>query len=270
MGRRSILLIVAVLIALLGTSLIVLYVKGIDQRATEGQEMVPVLIASATIKAGEDVAAAQEAGKFEKTQVRRADLITGALTSTSDISDSVALATIYPGEQILKAKFGSLSETQSLVITDNKMAVSVELTDFERVAGFVNPGSEIAVFATAPSPVRLDFLGKETKLGPVTRLVLARTLVLGVGTTSVTSKKTTTDEGEESIEAVAQTILTLAVTQEEAEKLIHADRLTDLTFALLTKDSKSTDGPGATLFDIFPETFALNPTASPTANPTAP
>ena len=41
---------VAVMIALLGTALIVLYVKGIDQRATEGQEMVEVLTASATIE----------------------------------------------------------------------------------------------------------------------------------------------------------------------------------------------------------------------------
>ena len=39
------------------------------------------------------------------------------------------------------------------MIPDDKMAVSVELTDFERVAGFVNPGNEVAVFATALDPV---------------------------------------------------------------------------------------------------------------------
>ena len=43
---------------------------------------------------------------------------------------------------------------QNLVIPDDKMAVSVELTDFERVAGFVNPGSEVAIFGTAAAPVR--------------------------------------------------------------------------------------------------------------------
>ena len=75
MARRSVLLMVAVLIALVGTALIVLYVQGIDQRATEGQELVEVLTATEHLDTGETVAAAQEAGKFEKKQVRRDDMV---------------------------------------------------------------------------------------------------------------------------------------------------------------------------------------------------
>jgi pilus assembly protein CpaB len=254
MARRSVLLIVAVLIALVGTSLIVLYVQGIDSRATAGQELVEVLVATDVVDPGEEVSAAQEAGKFEKTEVRREDLVEGALTSTSSITDLVAINTIYAGEQILAKKFGNLGAAENLIIPDDKMAVSVELTDFERVAGFVNPGSEVAVFATALSPIRLTPDGKEIKLGSVTRIVLTRTPVIGVGTTSVTSRTTKTEEGEETAE-VAQTILTLAVTQDEAERLIQADRGADLTFALLTDETKTEDGPGATPGDIFPETF---------------
>ena len=55
MARRSMLLIVAVLIAALGTAMIVLYVRGIDDRATQGQELVEVLTATAMIEAGETV-----------------------------------------------------------------------------------------------------------------------------------------------------------------------------------------------------------------------
>ena len=86
--------------------------------------------------------------------MRRDDLVDGALSSTGSISDLVALGTIYPGEQIIAPKFGSLGDTESLVIPDDKMAVSVELTDPERVAGFVNPGSEVAIFVSA-DPVAL-------------------------------------------------------------------------------------------------------------------
>ena len=149
MARRSVLLAVAVVIALLGTALIVLYVQGIDKRATEGQEMVEVLAATATIEPGEYVAAAMEAGKFEKRQVRRDDMVDGALSSTGSISDLVALGTIYPGEQIIAPKFGSLSDADGLVIPDDKLAMSVELTDPARVAGFVNPGSDVAIFISA-------------------------------------------------------------------------------------------------------------------------
>lgn len=252
MARRSVLLLVAILIALAGTAMIVLYVQGIDARATKDQELVEVLVATETIDTGESVTDAQEAGKIEKAEVRRADLVDGSLSSTSSISDLVAIGTIYPGEQLIAKKFGSLGDTQSLVIPDDKMAVSVELTDFERVAGFVNPGNEVAVFATAMDPVALLPDNKEQKLGSVTRIVLTRVPVLGVGTTSVTSRTTESEDGA-TTEEVARTILTIAVTQDEAERLIQADRVTELNFALLTDDSKVENGPGANLGTIFPE-----------------
>jgi pilus assembly protein CpaB len=253
MARRSVLLLVAVLIALVGTSLIVVYVQGIDARAAEGQELVEVLVATETIDAGESVSAAQEDGKFERKEVRRDDLVDGALSSTSSISDLVATGTIYPGEQLIAKKFGTLGDTDSLVIPDDKMAVSIELTDFERVAGFVNPGNEVAIFATATSPTLIEPNGEETKLGDWTRIVLARVPVVGVGTTSVTSRTTETEEGEQVTEEVPRTVLTIAVTQAEAEKLIHADRTTDLTFALLTDESKSQDDRGVGLGGVMPE-----------------
>ncbi|WP_107774626.1 Flp pilus assembly protein CpaB [Nocardioides sediminis] len=253
MARRSLLLIVAVLIALVGTSLIVLYVQGIDARATADQELVEVLQATDVIDAGEDVAAAQEAGKFAKTEVRRADLVEGALSSTSSISDLVAIGTIYPGEQILAKKFGNLGDAGTLVIPDDKLAVSVELTDPERVAGFVNPGSEVAIFVSA-DPVLYRPDGKEQKLPQYTGLLLPKVEVVGVGTTSIAAKTTKSEDGEET-EQVARTILTVAVDQKQAEKLIFASRNGDISFALLNGDSQVADGAGVRAADIMPGAF---------------
>jgi pilus assembly protein CpaB len=247
--RRSVLLVVALVIALLGTGLIVLYVKGIDSRAVAGQELVEVLVATDAIDTGESVSAAMEAGKFEKGQVRRADLVEGAIASTTEIQDLVALATIYPGEQIIARRFGSLGQTEGLVIPDRKVAVSVELTDPERVAGFVNPGSEVAVFVSADlSALFAD--GSSQNLGPKTQLLLPRALVIGVGTTSVTPRTTTVD-GEQITEDLPRTILTLALDQEDAEKLIFADRNGDLNFALLTTDSRVKPGRGVRGNDVM-------------------
>ena len=99
MARRSVLLLVAALIALAGTAMIVLYVQGIDARATKDQELVEVLVATETIEIGETVAAAQDAGKIDKAEVRRIDLVDGSLSSTTSVADDVAIGTIYPGEQ---------------------------------------------------------------------------------------------------------------------------------------------------------------------------
>jgi pilus assembly protein CpaB len=255
MARRSMLLIVAILIAALGTAMIVLYVRGIDDRATQGQELVEVLTATAVIEAGETVSAAQEAGKFEAKQVRREDMVAGALDSTENITELVALGTVYPGEQIISDRFGTLGSIENLVIPDDKMAVSIELTDFERVAGFVNPGSEVAIFGSAATPVRRLPDGTEQTLSAVTRIILTRVPVIGVGTTSVTSTTITTDGGEQVTEAVPRTIITVAVTQEEAEKLVLADRTTELTFALLGAETDSRDKAGVNPVDILPETF---------------
>lgn len=245
MARRSVLLVVAVLIALAGTTLIVLYVQGVDQRATEGQELVEVLTATDVINTGDTVADAQAAGKFETSQVRLEDLVEGALTSTSSISELVAIGTIFPGEQVIARRFGSLGDTSSLVIPEGLLAVSVELTDPARVAGFVNPGSEVAIFVSG-TPV----LGAQ-QLPAYTGLLLPKVQVIGVGTTSITSRNTTEGE-QQTVEQVAKTILTLAVDQEQAEKLIFASRNSEVAFALLSEDSKVAAKRGVTVRDIMP------------------
>jgi len=40
-GRETVLLVVAVVIATLGASLVYLYVRGVDQRATPGEQLLP-------------------------------------------------------------------------------------------------------------------------------------------------------------------------------------------------------------------------------------
>lgn len=253
MARRSVLLVVALIIALVGTAMIVLYVRGIDARATEGQKLVEVLVATEVIDAGQSVASALDGGKFEKKQVRLDDEVDGALSSTTAIQDLVALSTIYPGEQVIATRFGSLGDSENLVIPDNKIAISVELTDPERVAGFVNPGSEIAIFASI-DPVVIE--GEVSRQLPTyTQLLLPRVLVVGVGTTTVSARTTTTDDGDAVTEEVPRTILTVAVDQKEAERVIYANRNGDVTFALLSKESSVKVGPGSRGNDVMPEAF---------------
>jgi pilus assembly protein CpaB len=254
MARRSILLSVAFAIAALGTAMIILYVQGVDARATEGQQRVEVLTATDVIDTGESVADAQAAGKLEKTEVVRDDMIEGALSSTSAIDDKVALGTIYPGQQIIGQQFGAPGSEETLTIPDDKLAVSVELTDPARVAGFVNPGSQVAIFASGdPEVYKPD--GTTQKLAPYTRILLTSVEVIGVGDTSMSSRTTTDDEGKQTTEQIPRTILTVAVTQEQAERLIYASRNGDLSFALRTDKSKATDNPGVTARDIMPEVF---------------
>ena len=61
-----------------------------------------------------------------------------------------------------------------------------------RVAGFVSPGSEVALFLTGPH--------RRTTGRGHSRILLARVKVLGIGDTSTMTSITTTTEGESTTE----------------------------------------------------------------------
>ena len=87
MPRRTLLLLVAGVAALLGVLLIVVYVQGIDARARKGQEIVEVLYTRQPITLGTSGAAAQSAGSFELRKVPREDRKSTRLNS-SHVSES--------------------------------------------------------------------------------------------------------------------------------------------------------------------------------------
>jgi pilus assembly protein CpaB len=71
-------------------------------------------------------------------------------------------------------------------------------------------------------------------------MLLKRVLVLGVGSTSTTTKTTvTTADGQATTQEVPKTLLTIAVSQDDAEKVIFADSEPNgnLAFALLNDKS---------------------------------
>ena len=83
-------------------------------------------------------------------------------------------------------------------------------------------------------------------------MLLDRVTVLGVGSTTPVTTTTTTTDGTQQTEQLPRTLLTLALTQEEAQKVILASKTLDVTFALLTKDSNVGDSPATTGTDVLP------------------
>lgn len=243
MDRRKILLVVAVLVAALGAALVFLYVRSADDRAEEKFVTVEALRATVTIAAGESIDDAFAAQKMALQSVPNDQLLTGYQNSIAGLSGRVALTTIYPGEQIVDAKFGATSAVAStLQIPDGKIAISVNLTDPARVAGFVSPGSNVAIFLNATD----DVDGKA-----YTRMLMGPVTVLGVGSTTPVSTTTTDETGVATTEQLPRTLLTLALDQTEAERVLYAQGNGELAFALLTDESTVTPGPPITATDLF-------------------
>ena len=94
------------------------------------------------------------------------DVVPGALSDATPLADLVAIAPIFAGQQIIAAQWGTTGQTTGLSIPDGKIALSVQLGDPERVAGFIAPGSTVAIFATG---------------GPKVQALLSNIPVIGVG-----------------------------------------------------------------------------------------
>ena len=175
----------------------------------------------------------------------KGDLLPNSQTDTEELKGLVATTTIYPGEQIVSDKFGQAAEAlaakSALDVPKGDIAISVNLTDPGRVAGFINPGSEVTVIFTGKPDSGIGF----------SRMLLPRVTVLGVGSTTTTTKTTTTAEGEQTTAEIPQTLLTLSVSKEEAEKVAFAVANGEVVLGLRTPESSVKSGPGATFTNVF-------------------
>lgn len=236
MGRRTLLLVAALVVASLGTLLVFAYVRDADDRALKDQQPKRVLIAKTLIKAGTSGADAQGKGAFETRPIPASAVIEGALSEIRPVENLVAVADIFPGEQIITAKFAASGETSILPIPPGKIAMSIQMGDPERVAGFVQPGSEVVVFISGsvvvPGP---DATITQNKA--ITTVLLPSVTVLAVGPTTL---RTTATGATGNKEALPTAILSLATTQEEAQKLIFGQNNGELYFGLRNDDSRIT------------------------------
>lgn len=238
MERRRILVVAAALIAALGAVFVFVYVRDADHRAQDKYRTTNVLVATSQIAAGETIEAAESAGKIATKPVTNSMLLPGHQTGVSALTSQVALTTIYPGEQIITSKFGTLAAPpSSLQIPKNQVAVSVNLTDPARVAGFVNPGSQVGVYMTGSDP---------TAGTTFAQVLLPDVTVIGVGSTTPIST-TTTDQstGDQKTEQLPRTLLTLAVSPADAQKILFAQGNGELAFVLLPADGTTTIKRGA-------------------------
>lgn len=223
MGRRTLLLIAALVVAALGTALIFLYVNSVEEEALDGAAPVEVLVATQEVAAGTNAADASNDGAFEIQTVPKSAAAVGAITDITVISEDVALTNIFPGQQILVQMFGAPGTTDTgLNVPKDQLAMSIQLGDPERVAGFVAPGSDVTVFYTD---------------GEDTMVLIPKVNVLATGATTLATQVTTDETGESTTSEIPQAILTLSTNQLEAQRIINGQANGALYFGLL--------GPGA-------------------------
>lgn len=238
MTRRIIGVLLAIVLAVIGTGAVLLYVYTAKNSVAEGQTAVKVLVATQRIPAGTSGESIKSKGLVEEIVMPAATVPADSLTEVLAELDKLVLThDVQPRQLILKGMFGAATRLSGGIAVPEKMlALSVKMAIEEEVGGFVRPGSQVAVFVTMDA----------TEGKSVTKLLLPRVETLAVGAygqDGVTSSQKD-DEADGRVAGTVTLLVTVAVNQADAEKLVHAARQGELYLALLTDTSEVQPGPG--------------------------
>jgi pilus assembly protein CpaB len=236
MGRRVIAIMAALVVALLGVVGVVVYAQAADGRALAGQATETVFIAKAAVPMGTTAADAVSQQLMGQEKVVAKGVPQGALKAiTSDIAKLVATSSIVPGEIILASRFGAPSSVaRSQVIPAGQIAITVSLTDPQRIAPLLTPLSHIVIFDTLGGKSS----GATASTPQVTRILLPDVEVIGVGSQTAQPASATTPAGATQPSSSA-TLVTVAVSPADAQLLVHAVQTGNLLYGgLLGTDVK--------------------------------
>lgn len=147
MNRRILAAVLALGLAIVGTVVLVSYVRGADARALAGVEATPVLVVTEPVPQG--TPAAQLAGSVRLEQIPAMAVATGSVADLADLGDRVTTVALQPGEQLLASRFAdesSLEPPGIVEVPPGNSEVSILLEPQRAIGGRLAAGDEIGVY----------------------------------------------------------------------------------------------------------------------------
>ena len=240
MNRRIALIALAIVLALVGTFAVYAYAKSADNRAVADTKSATVLVTTKRIPAGTSWADTVK-GKYVTAEHLPAGSVPAS--AVSDVAHAaigkhaVAQADIAPGQVLLRQSYGTkVSQTGVLAIPKGDIAVSVQLPSNADVANYVAPGSDVIIFVTSQLKTKNKYAMTNGTDLMVTRTVVPRATVIATSNTAPTAVAGTT--AASSTTSDSTTMLTLALSQYDAERVILAQGAGSLYLGLLSASSK--------------------------------
>jgi pilus assembly protein CpaB len=252
MQSRVLAIIIAVVLALVATTALVVYVNGADRRAIDDQSPVEVWVATQLIKAGTSGRDAKNNGQIALRAVPKSSTSSETIRSLNQVADRFAAVDIVPNEQLLKRRWvGSedIAGRRLLQIPVGHQAVAIELDLTRQVAGFVTPGDSVSLILSMKRPVpggepveKSEFLLQNVRVLAVGATALANANAQGGG------GRVTQGRGSQTLTAV-----TLAVKAGDVERVVFAAENGSIYLSLLPPNAeKAPPSDGRTAGDVIP------------------
>lgn len=247
--------IAALLLAITGTVLLVVYVQGADNRAAQGLEPVNVLVVKEAIPAG--TKAEDLNNKVQLEAIPQAAVPDGAIESLSDYKGKITSVGLEPGEQLLKAR---LVDPRDLLPGTVPVPEGLEEVTFllapERIlGGRLEAGDKVTVYTSFKSeeemPAGANVPAEVKGWKQSTGLLFHDVLVTAVQKAAPETEKNsgTTEKGIEMPNGSA--FITVARSDADAAKLVYGAEFGTIWLAKQTDTSTKSDPPVTTFGGLY-------------------
>jgi pilus assembly protein CpaB len=245
--RRFLAAVAALLLLVVGTAILVAYVKGADARALAGARTVSVLVVDAPIPAGtrgEDVP-----GKVRTEAVPEKVAMPGRVTDLAALSGRVTTVDLQPGEQLLAGRFARPTDLRApgtAAVPAGLQEVSVLLEPQRAVGGRLEAGDTVGVVVS---------LGGQA--GGQTHMVLHKVLVTQIQGAPAPAEGTKSAQTASSgAAAPTQSLLvTVAVSAAQVEAVVFGAEHGTLWLTLEPKGAGVGDTSVVTSDNIYGKSF---------------
>ena len=212
-------IVAAVLLATLGTLLLVGYVQSAKNKAAAGERLVKVLVLDSKVDKG--TAAADLDGKVHTVDVPANVQVDGAVSDVDQLKDLYATVDLLPGEQVTRSRFASQGEATRNSVPAGLLQVTVALEPERALGGNVRVGDTVGVLLSFD-----PFDGENgQKTANTTHLELHKVLVSNVQLQSQDSAPSASDTGDPAGVGKAvqgKYLVTLAIDAPSVEQVVFA------------------------------------------------
>jgi pilus assembly protein CpaB len=252
--------IAALLLAITGTVLLVVYVQGADNRAAQGLEPVNVLVVKESIPAG--TKAEDLNNKVQLEAIPQAAVPDGAIENLSDYKGKITSVGLEPGEQLLKAR---LVDPRDLLpgtvpVPAGQEEVTLLLAPERILGGRLEAGDKVTVYTSFKSeegmPADANVPAEVKGWKQSTGLLFHDVLVTAVQKAAPDTKKTgsgsdsaTTENGVAMPNGSA--FITVARSDAEAAKLVYGAEFGTIWLAKQTDASTKSKPPVTTFGGLY-------------------
>lgn len=224
----------AVVLAAVGTAVLIWFVQGAEDRALAGQETVEVLVVREPIERG--TGADEIAASVVSERVPAKVQADGSVVNLDDLDGQVSAVDLVAGEQLVAGRFATPAELEAesdIEVPEGLQQVSVSLSPDRAVGGQVRPGDTIGFFASFNlsddrDPEQIENEEEEylrQELSETTKMILNKLLVTNVQVEQL-PQQPTDENGEPArgpdLAPTGNLLITLAVDVPQAERIIFA------------------------------------------------